>query len=106
MKQFAVDPCRRRQCSCDISEGCPGNRFLQFVLSHFGNGNWQALNSKPAPSRGAHKIGGNLRYTVGLSPSFLDPMKIDYLERILTARVYDVAVETPLDAPGLSAAHE
>jgi threonine dehydratase len=31
-------------------------------------------------------------------------MKIDYLERILTARVYDVAIETPLDsAPGLSA---
>ena len=31
-------------------------------------------------------------------------MKIDYLERILTARVYDVAVETPLErAPGLSA---
>jgi len=31
-------------------------------------------------------------------------MKIDYLERILTARVYDVAVETPLEpAPPLSA---
>ena len=31
-------------------------------------------------------------------------MKIDYLERILTARVYDVAVETPLEsAPALSA---
>ncbi|HTS55445.1 MAG TPA: threonine ammonia-lyase, biosynthetic [Burkholderiales bacterium] len=31
-------------------------------------------------------------------------MKSDYLERILKARVYDVAVETPLDsAPGLSA---
>ena len=31
-------------------------------------------------------------------------MKPDYLERILKARVYDVAVETPLDlAPGLSA---
>ena len=31
-------------------------------------------------------------------------MKIDYLERILKARVYDVAVETPLDlAPALSA---
>jgi threonine dehydratase len=31
-------------------------------------------------------------------------MKIDYLERILKARVYDVAVETPLElAPGLSA---
>jgi len=31
-------------------------------------------------------------------------MKVDYLERILTARVYDVAVETPLErAPGLSA---
>jgi threonine dehydratase len=31
-------------------------------------------------------------------------MKIDYLQRILTARVYDVAVETPLDlAPTLSA---
>jgi threonine dehydratase len=31
-------------------------------------------------------------------------MKIDYLERILTARVYDVAIETPLDvAPGLTA---
>jgi len=31
-------------------------------------------------------------------------MKRDYLERILKARVYDVAVETPLDpAPGLSA---
>ena len=31
-------------------------------------------------------------------------MKIDYLERILTARVYDVATETPLErAPGLSA---
>ncbi len=31
-------------------------------------------------------------------------MKIDYLERILTARVYDVAVETPLErAPSLSA---
>jgi threonine dehydratase len=31
-------------------------------------------------------------------------MKIDYLERILKARVYEVAVETPLDpAPGLSA---
>ena len=30
-------------------------------------------------------------------------MKIDYLERILTARVYDVAVETPLElAPALS----
>ena len=30
--------------------------------------------------------------------------KIDYLERILTARVYDVAVETPLEhAPLLSA---
>ncbi|MEQ1880824.1 MAG: threonine ammonia-lyase, biosynthetic [Burkholderiales bacterium] len=30
-------------------------------------------------------------------------MKTDYLERILTARVYDVAVESPLDiAPGLS----
>ena len=27
----------------------------------------------------------------------------DYLERILTARVYDVAVETPIDfAPGMS----
>ena len=25
-------------------------------------------------------------------------MKIDYLESILTARVYDVAIETPLDA--------
>ena len=31
-------------------------------------------------------------------------MKNDYLERILTARVYDVAIETPLDrAPNLSA---
>src|SRR3954464_2244559 len=31
-------------------------------------------------------------------------MKIDYLERILTARVYDVAVETPLErASNLSA---
>src|SRR5258706_10342164 len=31
-------------------------------------------------------------------------MTIDYLERILTARVYDVAIETPLErAPGLSA---
>ena len=31
-------------------------------------------------------------------------MKNDYLERILTARVYDVAIETPLErAPGLSA---
>ena len=31
-------------------------------------------------------------------------MKIDYLERILTARVYDVAIETPLErAPNLSA---
>jgi len=31
------------------------------------------------------------------------PMTDDYLERILTARVYDVAVETPLDpAPLLS----
>ena len=30
-------------------------------------------------------------------------MKIDYLERILTARVYEVAVETPLElAPALS----
>jgi len=30
-------------------------------------------------------------------------MKTDYLERILTARVYDVAVETPLElAPALS----
>ena len=30
-------------------------------------------------------------------------MKSDYLERILTARVYDVAVETPLElAPALS----
>ena len=32
------------------------------------------------------------------------PVLNDYLERILNARVYDVAVETPLDpAPGLSA---
>jgi len=31
-------------------------------------------------------------------------MKVDYLERILTARVYDVAIETPLErAPSLSA---
>ena len=31
-------------------------------------------------------------------------MPVDYLERILTAQVYDVAVETPLDeAPNLSA---
>jgi hypothetical protein len=31
-------------------------------------------------------------------------MPVDYLERILRARVYDVAAETPLDlAPGLSA---
>ena len=30
-------------------------------------------------------------------------MHNDYLERILSARVYDVAIETPLDfAPGLS----
>ena len=30
-------------------------------------------------------------------------MKTDYLERILTAKVYDVAIETPLElAPGLS----
>jgi threonine dehydratase len=30
-------------------------------------------------------------------------MKTDYLERILTARVYEVAVETPLElAPALS----
>lgn len=30
-------------------------------------------------------------------------MQHDYLERILTSRVYDVAIETPLDpAPGLS----
>ena len=27
----------------------------------------------------------------------IKPPKIDYLERILTARVYDVAVETPLE---------
>ena len=33
-----------------------------------------------------------------------DIMTIDYLEKILTARVYDVAIETPLDlAPNLSA---
>src|SRR5882672_9141494 len=39
------------------------------------------------PSRGLEKV-----------------MKIDYLERILRARVYDVAVETPLEvAPNLSA---
>src|SRR5258708_18014250 len=32
------------------------------------------------------------------------PMRNDYLERILRARVYDVAVETPLEvAPNLSA---
>src|SRR5438270_11579991 len=34
----------------------------------------------------------------------MPPRARDYLERILTARVYDVAVETPLDrAPALSA---
>jgi len=33
-----------------------------------------------------------------------DPAAVDYLERVLKARVYDVAEETPLDpAPGLSA---
>jgi len=38
------------------------------------------------------------------SPLPIDPMIKDYLERILTARVYDVAHETPLEtAPGLSA---
>src|SRR5258706_7628855 len=32
------------------------------------------------------------------------PMKVDYLERILTARVYDVAIESQLErAPNLSA---
>ena len=31
-------------------------------------------------------------------------MNIDYLKRILTSKVYDVAIETPLDlAPQLSA---
>ena len=39
--------------------------------------------------------------TSDVPPSF--PLS-DYLQRILTARVYDVAEETPLDvAPGLSA---
>ena len=43
------------------------------------------------------------RLIIPLSGS-LFPMKNDYLERILTARVYDVAEETPLQfAPGLSA---
>ncbi len=35
---------------------------------------------------------------------FREKMRNDYLERILKARVYDVAVETPLElAPNLSA---
>ncbi|HXF65341.1 MAG TPA: threonine ammonia-lyase, biosynthetic [Burkholderiales bacterium] len=42
-----------------------------------------------------------LRFTVSSRPRV---MKNDYLERILSARVYDVAVETPLEAaPALSA---
>ena len=42
------------------------------------------------------------RQATALHPDF-DTMTIDYLKKILTARVYDVAVETPLElAPALS----
>ena len=38
-----------------------------------------------------------------MAPQVNVQMKNDYLEKILTARVYDVAVETPLElAPNLS----
>ena len=33
----------------------------------------------------------------------LDPMSVDYLKKVLTAKVYDVAIESPLEiAPTLS----
>ena len=39
----------------------------------------------------------------GTLPLLIEPMTTDYLKKILTARVYDVAVETPLElAPALS----
>ena len=40
-----------------------------------------------------------------MPPRDAGPLKLaDYLQKILTARVYDVAVESPLEpAPGLSA---
>jgi threonine dehydratase len=42
--------------------------------------------------------------TFAADPALSAAMSTDYLERILNARVYDVAIETPLDgAPGLSA---
>ncbi|WP_374690795.1 threonine ammonia-lyase, biosynthetic [Accumulibacter sp.] len=42
--------------------------------------------------------------TFAAVPALSAAMPTDYLERILNARVYDVAIETPLDgAPGLSA---
>jgi threonine dehydratase len=42
--------------------------------------------------------------SAGIHGPTIDPMTTDYLKKILTARVYDVAVETPLEfAPTLSA---
>ncbi|MDP2809912.1 MAG: threonine ammonia-lyase, biosynthetic [Rhodocyclaceae bacterium] len=42
--------------------------------------------------------------TLATSPHFSSAMHPDYLEKILNARVYDVAIETPLElAPNLSA---
>src|SRR5262245_39117244 len=49
------------------------------------------------PGAVGHRVPALLRRGIG-------PMAIDYLERILNSRVYDVAVETPLElAPKLSA---
>ncbi len=56
--------------------------------------------SRPSP-RGHRR----LRSSRPRSPaSTASPMPIDYLQKILTAKVYDVAIESPLDlAPSLSA---
>jgi hypothetical protein len=50
-----------------------------------------------------HLMSASARSTNPVAPELRDSITTEYLKRILTARVYDVAIETPLElAPNLS----
>ena len=59
---------------------------------------------QPAVAAEVQPVHGEAARIIGFPKRSVDDMHPDYLEKILTAQVYDVAIETPLDvAPNLSA---
>ena len=88
-------------------DSAQGSNALGFFLAHGGGGGWRKMRRR---NRDAHERPGDPSTMAGIPRPPRKPAQSgsrpepDYLQKILTARVYDVAIETTLaPAPRLSA---